>query len=58
MKVDIDTLECGYLIAAIVGRARGGDMVARGLYGKLKAAAIALGVDWHYGDPWEEEGTQ
>lgn len=61
--VPLNNLEIGYLMMVGI---RGSslrkrcaepeaDPTARGIYLKLKAAAIALGVEWHYGDPWEIE---
>jgi hypothetical protein len=55
--IEVDLIENGWLLAAVWPRAREGDQVARALYLKLKAAAIACGVVWYYGDPWPIENT-
>jgi hypothetical protein len=58
--VALNVLELGYLgaICPLWDRAAAGDPVARGIYLKLKAAAIALGVVWYYGDPWPVDGKE
>jgi hypothetical protein len=54
--VPLNSLEIGWLMAAaILDRAESGDKVAQRLYKKLKAAAIANGVEWYYGDPFPIE---
>lgn len=57
-KSAFSVLEIGFLMAYVIEPRHRESQVARALYFKLKAAAIALGVDWsHYGDPkeWEEK---
>jgi hypothetical protein len=46
--VHLNTLELGWLWQA----------VARALYLKFKAAAIANGVVWYYADPWPIEAPK
>jgi hypothetical protein len=53
--VHLNTLELGWLWYAVADRARDGDQIARALYLKFKAAAIANGVVWRYADPWPIE---
>ena len=55
--VQMNLLELGWLTTGgtVWDRAKTGDPVARALYLKMKAAAIALGVKWYYGDPWPQE---
>lgn len=51
--VPLNSYEIGWLMAAaVLKRAEEGDGIARTLYLKLKAAAIANGVEWYYGDPF------
>lgn len=57
--VPLNSLEIGWLMgAAVLRRAEDGDPVARRLYLKLKAAAIANGVEWYYGDPFPIESSE
>jgi hypothetical protein len=57
--VPCNVLELGWLWHAVADKAREGDPIARALYLKVKAAAIAAGVEWYYGDPWPlEDGSQ
>lgn len=54
VPVPLTLVELGWLTMAVWDRAKEGqDFVARALYLKIKVAAIALGVDWYYGDPWD-----
>lgn len=55
--VALNVLELGWLLAQVWQRAKEGDDVARRLYLKVKEAAISLGVEWYYGDPWPTENT-
>lgn len=50
--VALDLTETGWLMASIWEKAKGGDHIARRLYQKIKGAAVAMGVEWYYGDPW------
>jgi hypothetical protein len=52
--VDINLIENGWIMMAVWDRAKAGDVIARVLYLKLKAAAKAEGAVWYYGDPWPE----
>ncbi len=49
--VDLTLLESSYLLGLLMSRVREGDPIARSAFDKLKANAIALGVEWCYGDP-------
>lgn len=55
IDIDISVLEIGYLMPVLWPKAESGDRIARGLYLKLRAAAIACGVVWYYGDPFDVE---
>jgi hypothetical protein len=51
--IEITIMENGWILAHVWPRAKEGDRIARSLYLKLKAAAIACGVPWDYADdPW------
>ena len=53
-KIELNALQIGWLMGGLVwDRSKEGDPIARSLYLRLKAAAIACGVDWYYDDPWE-----
>jgi hypothetical protein len=49
--IDLDLIENGWILAAVWRKAKNGDEIARSIYRKLKAAAVADGVEWYYGDP-------
>jgi hypothetical protein len=50
--VELNNLQIGFLHGLMYDRLQNpNDVVARGIYLKLKAAAISLGVEWCYGDP-------
>jgi len=52
--VTLSMAEIGFVHALVWKRAADGDAVARSIYSKLKAAAIAGGAVWYYGDPWRQ----
>lgn len=52
--IDIDLIENGWILSAVWDKAKAGDLIARAIYRKIKAAAIPDGVVWYYGDPWPE----
>ena len=55
--VSLGLIEIGWLTGVIL-RSRMGydDPVSGRVWQKLKAAAIASGIEWHYGDPpWAKE---
>lgn len=58
MNVDLAVVELGWLMIGVWQRSVEGDPFARAIYLKLKAATIASGVEWYYGDPWEIEGEK
>jgi hypothetical protein len=50
--VELNSFQTGWLMAFVLPRAMNpNDVTARAIYLKLKAASIALGVEWYYGDP-------
>lgn len=51
--IEINSLDIGWLLAAVWAPARDGDVVARSLFRRLKVAAVSLGVEWRYGEPWD-----
>lgn len=53
--IGLTLIENGWLTGAVWERARDGDPIARRLFRKLKAHAIAAGVDWYYGEPWQDD---
>jgi hypothetical protein len=58
--VGLNLLEIGWLSASVWSRLATDprDRTARALFPKLKVAAVALGVEWYYGElpPLPEEG--
>jgi hypothetical protein len=57
--VSLNLIEIGWLMGQIIARGwaiKGDDPMARVVWRKLRAAAIAGGVEWRYGDPpWAKE---
>lgn len=51
----VSSIELGFLLHAVWEPARHGDIVARGLFEKVRAAVEATGVKWVFGRPWVEE---
>ncbi len=64
ITIELHLVEVGWLLPGLMKRAAAGDLVARSIYRKLKAGAVAAGAVWVYGDPWpmgededQEDGT-
>ncbi len=51
--LSVNNLELGFLVHAVWEPAKHGDVIARVLFEKVKAACVKNGMTWVYGNPWD-----
>jgi hypothetical protein len=54
VPLKVNSLELAFMLHAVWEPSKHGDVVARHLFEKVRAAIIASGVSWEYGHPWQD----